>query len=287
MMSKEGRMMSLNLKRIGIAAAAMLLAVAVLSVVMSFGASRTSQAASTPTLQFGCEYLKREAIDPIVDPAVPHVHEFYGNRSVNANSTYSSLKTNPATTCRINEATSSYWHPVFREGGKVQTPLRIRNYYRDLNDKSWNMQPIPDGAQLLATHSNGKVMYKCGTGTPSSTPPYGCTQSWSVAFHFPNCWDRSGRSPENFLYTPRQVCPSSHSYQMPDFRMEVIYPRAADGTLSSPLQVSMGGGEWGLASQYAHADRMDGDPDAFNKKWLEPCVLNTTSSPSFCKEARS
>jgi hypothetical protein len=42
--------MSVNLKRISIAAAAMLLAVAMLSAVVSFGASRTSQAASPPTL---------------------------------------------------------------------------------------------------------------------------------------------------------------------------------------------------------------------------------------------
>jgi hypothetical protein len=269
--------MAVNLKRISIAAAAMLLAVAVLSAVVSFGASRTSQAASTPTLQFACAYLKREAIDPIVDPAAPHVHEFYGNRSVNADSTYSSLKANRATTCRIDEATSSYWHPAFREGGKVQTPTMIRNYYRDLNDPTPNMQPYPDGANLIATLSNGLVTYKCGSGTPRSTPPYGCTQGWSVAFNFPNCW----------IYTPRQTCPSTHPYQTPDFRMEAIYPRAADGTLSSPLEVSMGGGEWGLASQYAHADRMDGDPDAFNTKWLEPCVLNTTSSPLFCRGARS
>ena len=279
--------MAINLKRIGIAAAAMLLAVAVLSVVVSFGASRTAQAASPPTLQFGCEYLKREAIDPIVDPAVPHVHEFYGNRSVNTASTYESLKANPATTCRINEATSSYWHPAFRDGGKIQTPLRMRNYYVDLFEKSPEMKPIPDGLQNLATEANGNVRYKCGNGRPTTTPPVGCTQPWSVSFHFPNCWNsNAGLGPNSVKFSARS-CPSTHPYQFPDHRMEVLYPRPADGTLSAPVEVSMGGGEWGLASQYAHADRMDGDPDAFNTKWLDPCVLDTTSSPSFCRAARS
>jgi hypothetical protein len=279
--------MPVNLKRISIAAAAMLLAVAVLGAVVSFGASRTSQAASPPTLQFGCDYLKREAIDPIVDPAVPHIHEFYGNRSVNADSTYNSLKANPATTCRVDEATSSYWHPAFREGGKVQRPLMIRTYYRDFNGIDPNMRPIPDGLQILATEANGNVRYKCGwRGSPRTTPPVGCTQPWTVSFDFPNCWNpNAGRGPNSVKFGAWS-CPSTHPYQFPNLRIEVFYPRPADGTLSAPLEVSMGGGEWGLASQYAHADRMDGDPDAFNAKWLGPCVLNTTSSPSFCSPGR-
>jgi hypothetical protein len=280
--------MSVNLKRITIAAAAMLLAVAVLSAVVSFGAARTSQAASPPTLQFGCDYLKREAIDPIVDAAVPHIHEFYGNRSVNADSIYNSLKANSATTCRIKEATSSYWHPAFREGGKVQRPLMIRNYYRDFNGINPNMRPIPDGLQNLATEANGNVRYKCGwRSSGRTTPPVGCTQSWAVSFNFPNCWNPNAGLGPNSVKFSASSCPSTHPYQFPDHRMEVLYPRPADGRLSAPLEVSMGGGEWGLASQYAHADRMDGDPDAFNTKLLGPCVLNTTSSRSFCIGASS
>jgi hypothetical protein len=279
--------MSVNLKCISIAAAAMLLAVAMLSAVVSFGASRTSQAASPPTLLFGCEYLKRKAIDPIVDPAVPHVHEFYGNRSVNANSTYNSLKAKRATTCRINEATSSYWHPAFREGGKVQRPRFIRNYYRDFNGIDPNMRPIPNGLQIIATEANGNVRYKCGLhGSSKTAPPVGCTKPWSVAFELPNCWNpKAGRGPNSAKFGALS-CPSTHPYQFPNLRMEVVYPRPADGRLSRPVEVSMGGGEWGLAIQHAHADRMDGDPDAFNTKWLGPCVLNTTSSPSFCSPGR-
>ena len=273
--------MGVNLKRIGIAAAAMLLAVAVLSAVVSFGASRTSQAASPPTLQFACDYLKRESIDPIVDPAVSHVHEFYGNRSVNANSTYDSLKANPATTCRINEATSSYWHPAFREGGKVQGPLAIRNYYRDLNVIDPDMKPIPDGLQIIATEANGNVRYKCGwRNSARTTLPIGCTEPWAVSFEFPNCWNPNAGLGPNSVEFGEPRCPSTHPYQFPNYRMEVFYPRPADGRLSAPLEVSMGGGEWGLASEFAHADRMDGDPDAFDTKWLGPCVLNTSSSPS-------
>jgi hypothetical protein len=280
--------MAVNLKRIGIAAAAMLLAVAMLSAVVSFGASRTSHAASPPTLQFACDYLKRESIDPIVDPAVAHVHEFYGNRSVNANSTYKSLKAHRATTCRIKAATSSYWHPTFREGGKVQRPLMIRNYYEIFNHRNVNrthMRPIPDGLQNIATKDNGNVVYKCGSGPPRTRPPIECTKPWRVEFYFPNCWNpRAGRGPNSVKFSSFS-CPSTHPYQLPDYRMEVFYPRPADGKLSAPLQVSMGGGEWGRASKFAHADRMDGDPDAFDTKWLKPCVLNTTSSPSFCENS--
>ncbi len=279
--------MAFNLKRIGVIAAAVLLAVVVLSAVASFGASRTSLAASPPTLQFACDYLKRESIDPIMDPAVPHVHEFYGNRSVDANSTYNRLKANPATTCRIREATSSYWHPAFREGGKIQRPLIVRNYYRDINGIDRNMRPIPNGLRNIATEANGNVRYKCGGGAPRTKPPVGCTRSWSVSFEFPNCWNPgAGRGPNSVKFDAWSSCPSRYPYRFPDHRMEVFYPRPTDGKLSAPLQVSMGGGDWGPASRHAHADRMDGDPHAFNAKWLRRCVLNTTSSPSLCSPGR-
>ena len=220
--------MFVNLTRISVAAAAVLLAVAVLSTVVSLGASRTSQAASPPTLQFACDYLKRASIDPIMDPAVPHVHEFYGNRSVNANSTHNSLRANPATTCRIKEAASSYWHPAFREGGKVRRPLMVRNYYRDINGINRNMRPIPDGLRNIATEANGNVRYKCGwRGSPRTKPPVSARFAGPFASSFVPLGLHVPRRPRFLDLLGRQRLPSlDHTQHHPPEGEEVRQHRA-------------------------------------------------------------
>src|SRR4051794_10294709 len=66
---------------------------------------------SGPILQFGCDVVKVAAEDPIVGPEHPHDHVFYGNKGVNADSTYESLVANKDTSCNLPFATSSYWNP--------------------------------------------------------------------------------------------------------------------------------------------------------------------------------
>src|SRR5215210_1073076 len=173
-------------------------------------ASPTSRAASVPSLQFNCDYLKTEAIDPILDPLQAHVHDFYGNTGVNARSTFQTMSVDgQSTTCRIGAATSSYWQPAFREGGKVQRPLKITNYYRDLGERSPNMQPIPDGLHSIATEQNGNVKYRCGKDSETPEPPVGCTQDWRAIFQFPNCWNpNAGKGPDSVVYSGHS-CPSS------------------------------------------------------------------------------
>src|SRR5437899_1667298 len=60
-----------------------------------------------------CFYSHAAPDDPIVFPGAPgasHLHEFFGNRSVNATSTYDSLGT--STTCRLLPDASGYWNPA-------------------------------------------------------------------------------------------------------------------------------------------------------------------------------
>lgn len=274
-----------------------LIGAVVVCAILLLAASSTSPsyAASVPTLQFNCAYLKTEAIDPILDPpaGASHDHDFYGNRGVNANSTFESMSADgQTTTCRIGAATSSYWHPAFRNGGgEVQTPLAITNYYRDSGTRSPDMQPIPDGLQNIAHTGNGNVKYRCGSGSATSEPPVGCTKEWRVIFQFPNCWNpNAGKGPDSVVYAGPRGCPASHPYEFPALQMAAKFPRPADGTLHAPVEVSIGNGGWGLASEHAHADRFDADQNPeFDDNWLGPCVLDvepTQSSPARCINAR-
>jgi hypothetical protein len=77
--------------------------------------------------------------DPLVYPGQPgksHLHQFYGNVSANANSTYASLRQNGGSTCgdsnlpyAVNR--SGYWMPAMLDGaGHVVKPQYVAIYYK-------------------------------------------------------------------------------------------------------------------------------------------------------------
>jgi len=69
--------------------------------------------------------------DPIVHPGeagASHQHEFFGNRTTNAASTYASLRAG-GTTCRIAADTAAYWVPTLYDDGQRIAPLKVNAYY--------------------------------------------------------------------------------------------------------------------------------------------------------------
>jgi hypothetical protein len=61
-----------------------------------------------------CDYSHEAADDPIVKPNQPgtsHLHEFFGNVTTAAASTYDSLRAG-GTTCRASQDGSGYWVPA-------------------------------------------------------------------------------------------------------------------------------------------------------------------------------
>jgi Domain of unknown function (DUF1996) len=79
--------------------------------------------------------------DPLVFHAQPgksHLHQFYGNLSVNANSTYQSIRQNGGSTCgdpnsSIAVNRSAYWMPAMLDGaGNVVKPEYVAIYYKRL-----------------------------------------------------------------------------------------------------------------------------------------------------------
>jgi hypothetical protein len=76
---------------------------------------------SAQSLKIECNASHTAADDPIVFPGRPgaaHLHEFFGNTSTNASSTYASMVGKP-TTCPFAGDTAGYWMPaLFNSSGQ-------------------------------------------------------------------------------------------------------------------------------------------------------------------------
>src|SRR5918998_2174205 len=77
-------------------------------------ASPSAAPVRVPEFIAGCPASHRAPDDPIIAPGEPgasHLHEFFGNRTADAFSTASSLRSG-ATNCQPRSDRSAYWVPV-------------------------------------------------------------------------------------------------------------------------------------------------------------------------------
>jgi len=207
------------------------------------------------TVQIGCEVWKTDAIDPIVDPpaGMAHRHDFIGNLSTNADSTFESLVANKSTSCATPSYTSADWFPDIRERGqRGPIPVLFANVYYAGDG---TQAQFPDGLQLIGMPPAGDVDYRCGAsnGTLYEEPDglIGCQASeYRIRIQFPNCYDGSGLAPSDTIYQPRQ-CPSSHPIEFHQTRVAIHYQNK-DRRVTE-IRVSAGAGEWRDIS-YMHAD---------------------------------
>jgi len=207
------------------------------------------------TVQIGCEVWKTDAIDPIVDPpaGTAHLHDFIGNLSTNADSTFESLVANKSTSCATPSYTSADWFPDIREVGQSDSiPVRYANVYYAGDG---TQAQFPDGLQLIGMPPAGDVDYRCGgkNGTVYEEPDglIGCrAEQYRIRIQFPNCYDGSGLAPTDTIYEPRQ-CPSSHPIEFHQTRVAIHYEN--EDRLVTEILVSAGAGEWRDIT-YMHAD---------------------------------
>jgi uncharacterized protein DUF1996 len=207
------------------------------------------------TMQIGCEVWKTDAIDPIVDPpaGMAHLHDFIGNLSTNADSTFESLVANKSTSCATPSYTSADWFPDIRESGQSNSiPVLYANVY--YNGDGTQAQ-FPDGLQLIGMPPAGDVDYRCGArrGTVYEEPDglIGCrAREYRIRIQFPNCYDGSGLAPTDTIYEPRQ-CPSSHPIEFHQTRVAIHY-KNKDRRVTE-IQVSAGAAEWRDIT-FMHAD---------------------------------
>jgi Domain of unknown function (DUF1996) len=194
--------------------------------------------------------------DPIVSPGMPaaHEHEFFGNTTTGAFSTYESMIVAP-TTCSTLEDTAGYWTPtLFAVDGTRVSATSLLIYYRG----NANTVPFPPDLRMISDDVS------VGGQDPSN-----------VIVRFPECWDgvhldSVDHRSHMHAVTAGQPCPDSHPVRLPELAEVFRYP-VAD---VSALQLSSGGFET------AHADFWN----TWQQDALTALVERCINGPTDCEE---
>jgi len=203
--------------------------------------------------------------DPIVYPGQPgksHLHQYFGNLSGNANSTYESLRKSGESTCQNDANRSLYWMPAMLDGkGNVVRPDFVSIYYKRrpstdpfCKTAASRCDGIPRGLQFIfgwdqtrpnePQPENAKLFnFKCVQGWSPTTATFPdmvevmkvCKpgQWLSAAISTPECWNgvdlatKDHRSHLADMVRDRNSgqlsCPATHPVIIPRFTMGVGY----------------------------------------------------------------
>jgi Domain of unknown function (DUF1996) len=192
-----------------------------------------------------CGYSHMSQNDPIVFPGkegASHLHTFFGNTSVDHNSTVDSLKTNRISTCRGGSINASaYWSPTLMDAeGKPVAPLVNLVYYKhSYQDRTrTDTKPIPEGLIMIAgsAKSSGEqehVFWSCrNTGAHfPSIPSCGTGEQFQLTVMFPNCWDGVNLDSTDHISHMAYAnggCPGSHPVALPEITYNIIYVEKPD-----------------------------------------------------------
>lgn len=216
--------------------------------------------------RFICNASHLSYDDPIVYPGQPgksHLHQFFGNTSADANSTYSSLRTSGSSTCNSPLNRSAYWMPAMMNGkGQVVVPDYVSIYYkrRPKTDPECSSMGIacvalPRGLRFVfgynmlnpAQSPTGAAYFNCQgpTAVPGHyntivTAAKNCPagNALGAVISAPECWDGKNldsadhRSHVSYTYTEQATgkvkCPATHPYVIPTFSMGAWYTTDAD-----------------------------------------------------------
>lgn len=191
-----------------------------------------------------CKFSHRKQVDPIVKPGPAgtlsaHMHDFFGNRSTDSFSTYSSMNA-ASTTCALSGDKSGYWAPsLVAPDGSFVKPNRVLVYYRNNPVKYSTTSAFPKDFRMV----EGGV----GTGPPlvgwtcSSQPsvmtaaPPKCSSSDNMmaSVRFPSCWNGTTTdSPTHrthVAYAVNNSCPAGYPVKVPEIFIHVGYPAGVSG----------------------------------------------------------
>lgn len=202
-------------------------------------------AATTDNFWVHCAYTGMTAtIDPIVNPGsttTAHYHDFFGNTTVDQNSTPASLQAagTGATSCTTSTDTAAYWAPelellpgetqtygpagypctTLANGNQACHSAYIRAYYGLGGVARTGITSIPSGMETVGGSSAAtgpqpvnQVDWSCGGSTPFEQYPYDCSPYINVGngqdgvimrVIMPRCWNGSDPTNRaNFAYPP-------------------------------------------------------------------------------------
>jgi len=226
-----------------------------------------------------CRFSHRAPDDPIVFPNKPgasHEHTFVGNRTTNAFSTYSSLRSS-GTTCERADDMAAYWVPMLYEGATAVPPQGATIYYRrgtfaPVSTFPNDLRMIAGDATATSPQSMRVTFWSCGAASgvpPSSTVPE-CPESRGsflrLHIRFPSCWDGrrldSTDHKSHMAYATGRGCPWTHPVSVPAIAQIYRYPtRGGEGfSLASGGQFS------------AHADFVNAWRPSSLKTLVDDCL---------------
>jgi len=229
-----------------------------------------------------CSYTRSLADDPIVHPRMPgmaHLHDFFGNTSVDAFSTYRSMRA-AATSCPQGDA-AGYWLPaVYRNGAKVDPAGRgIREQVYVSADNlapGTHIEPFPADLRMVSGNAHAttpsqnpdlgeEIYWGCSdnsVGGKPTAPPTCASGVVSLHVGFPNCWDGVLTHVDDTAHLRHPVgyrCPAGFSHALPRLILRTEYPVGDGGriTLSSGPTFTAHGDFWNTWDQEKLAALVD------------------------------
>ncbi|MFM0203148.1 DUF1996 domain-containing protein [Paraburkholderia fungorum] len=254
-----------------------------------------------------CTYSHTRPDDSIVHPGKPGqamVHDFFGNTSTDAYSTYDSLSNNKLTTCDSIADVSAYWVPQLKRASGIVMPQYQKTYYK--NDQPVvALQAIQPGFEMLAgnhmgTAPNSHINFLCRGGSYTTVAPTNCPvvtdssgtySQLDISVHFPDCWDGKTLVPnfadgtDNMTYRNADgTCPSAYPVKIPELQLNVAYNLGQDPDLAT-AQLSMDpmmmNGQWvpqwgGMYT--AHGDFVNAWKTDVMQYVIDKCMNTPTSA---------
>jgi hypothetical protein len=220
---------------------------------------------AVPQFVVECLYSHAAADDPIVahgEPGASHLHVFFGNTTVDADTTIESLAEGD-TTCDQPQDLAAYWAPALLRGPEMLRPVKSTAYYRPgIGVDPTTVQPFPVGLVMVGGNAGATgeqplsvVAWGCGAGIERSSFPPECVEGRNLRLMvtFPDCWDGRNLDSKNhhthIAYSSQGVCPVGYPVPIPQLQFSVEYP-VYGSTVG--LELSSGGLNTG------HADFMNG-----------------------------
>lgn len=218
-----------------------------------------------PQFVVECGFSHSAMDDPIVYPGEPgasHLHVFFGNDGVDADSTVESLLQH-GTTCDQHLDKAAYWAPALLRDGEMLEPVKSVAYYRaGIDVDPTTVQAFPAGLVMIAGNAGAEteqpvsiVAWSCGTGIAREALPPECgeTRNLRLLVTFPDCWDGANLDSDDHkahvAYSSKGACPDSHPVPVPQLQFSVEYPHSGS---TEGLLLASGGLLTG------HADFMNG-----------------------------
>jgi hypothetical protein len=214
-----------------------------------------------------CPYSHTNNDDPIVYPGQPgaaHTHDFFGARTANHASTYSSMVSG-ATTCGTTEDKAGYWVPaLYKNGVKINAAgsgTKQRFYYRDNHHAAGaSVEAFPPNFKMVQGAANAtsladanakgarwgsRAWWGCGdnsVGGKPTSPPNCANGELTIHVTFPSCWngkqiDGDNVAAGNVKFPSDKRCPSTHPRRFPQIIYRLEYPV---GTSSSGISLASG-----------------------------------------------